>query len=102
MLCVGCSFACCIKAGCKTDKEAQKAALCLRVVTLRGQLVHGGHHGITLTCRVQDRYLSSHCSQSCLQPFTAMMQEHLAAVLAWNELHCGGCRDAQSPFPHKL
>ena len=48
-----CAFACCIKTGCKTDKEAQKAVLCLRVMTLRAQLVHSGHHGNTLTCRVQ-------------------------------------------------
>ena len=73
MLCMCCGFARCIKAGCKTDKEAQKAALCLHVMTLRVQLVHGGHHGITLACTIQRQtFPSSHCWQPCLVHLTAM------------------------------
>ena len=34
VLCKTCGSACCNQAGCKTDKDAQKAAFCLCVMTL--------------------------------------------------------------------
>ncbi len=61
---------------------------------LRAQLVHGRHHGITLTCKYQVQNVS-------IKPLHAarldnMIQQHLKAALAWNELHCGGRRNPQA------
>ena len=88
MLCKGCSLVHCIKAGCKTDmyKEAQKAALCLLVMTLRVQLVPGAHHGITLTCRVQGHTFSCQAtahSHTCIpsQPsFSSTLKQFLPSM----------------------
>ena len=68
MLCECCSLACCIQAGCKTGNKAQKAALCPRGMTLRTQLVHGGRHGITLTCRIQVIFLLQAIAHISSQP----------------------------------
>ena len=43
VLCKCCGLTLSTKAGCKTDKKAQRAALCLPCMTLRAQLVHSGH-----------------------------------------------------------
>ena len=53
--------------------------LCLHVMTLRTQLVHGHHHGITVTAAVD---CLSRCKQPCLHVFRKMIQQHLKAVLA--------------------
>ena len=43
-----CGLASCIMAGCKMNKEVKRLP-CVCVLRLRLPLVHGRHHGITLT-----------------------------------------------------
>ena len=53
-------------------------------MALSTQLVHGNHGGSTLTPEIQDSTVSSSfCMQKCLHLFTATIQQHLEAVLAW-------------------
>ena len=55
-------LSCRIVAGCKTVREAQEAALCLHVMTLRAQLVHGCYHDIKLTLEPASEVLPIACS----------------------------------------
>ena len=100
MLCKSCVRARCIKAACKTDKEAPQAALCLLVMTLRAQVVHRWppwHHA-DLQSSVPCFFLLKPLHTAIL----ASLQNHDSTAPAWDELHCSGGRDPQSPHFNRL
>ena len=71
MMCRSGGLGCCTMAGCKTDKEAQKAAFCLCVMFLRVQVVHDGHNGMMLTCRPESHFPLLVQSTCCERSSTA-------------------------------